>query len=323
MGEPKIEVVDPRDVARLLQWNSLLRDGYAVGRRHVWSRSDDATRVQFQNPHPTRTSVLLIAESDGVAAGAAEAHVHPGDPADVEIAVLDGSRRQGIGRALLDAVRDSLRGTATLMRTETYSGGGIAFAVSEGLHIGTRESRQIVALPLSEGTLAGLAEAPPGIDVLSWSGRCPDEVLEDWARLRSRMSDEVPMGDLTRTAVRADVDAVRRNEQRMSDQGYTLVRSLARANGEAVGYTEILLSRQDPEIVYQDDTFVEERARRRGVARALKVANLRLLASLPESSGARILQTYTEPANAPMLALNRSFGFEEADVLTVLEGPLG
>nr|WP_240740465.1 GNAT family N-acetyltransferase [Microbacterium sp. PI-1] len=87
----------------------------------------------------------------------------------------------------------------------------------------------------------------------------------------------------------------------MSEQGYILVRSLARAGEESVGYTEILLSRSDPEIVHQDDTFVEERVRGRGVGRALKVANARLLMGLPESAGSRILQTYPEPTNTPML----------------------
>jgi predicted GNAT family acetyltransferase len=127
---------------------------------------------------------------------------------------------------------------------------------------------------------------------LSWIGPCPDSLLEGWAVLRSRMSDDVPMGDLTRTAVPADVEAVRRNERRMIDQGYILVRSLARADRDAVGYTEILLSRHDPEIVHQDDTFVEERMRGRGIGRALKMANLRRLMSLPESDSSRFLQTY-------------------------------
>ena len=60
-----------------------------------------------------------------------------------------------------------------------------------------------------------------------------------------------------------------------------------------------------------------------GVGRALKLANLRLLMTLPESSASQFLQTYTAPTNAPMLTLNRSVGFTEVDVLTVLEGPLG
>ncbi len=101
------------------------------------------------------------------------------------------------------------------------------------------------------------------------------------------------------------------------------MRSVARADGEAVGYTEILLSRPDPKIVLQDDTFVAQRVRGRGIGRALKVANLRRLMSLPESSDSRFLQAYTALTNAPMLALNRSVGFEEVDVLTILEGPLG
>lgn len=51
--------------------------------------------------------VLLLAEIDGVPVGAAEAHVHPGEPADVEIAVLDAFRHRGVARALLHAVRNA------------------------------------------------------------------------------------------------------------------------------------------------------------------------------------------------------------------------
>lgn len=317
-----VEVVDPRNVPRLLRWNGILRDGFAVGRRHVWSRSDEATCAQFREPHPTRVAVLLLAEIDGVPVGAAEGHVRPGEPADVEIAVLEGFRRQGVGGALLNALRARLRSVATVMRAETYSDAGVDFARSEGLTVGIREGRQVLGLPLSAHALAALGSAPADVDLLSWSGRCPEKVVESWALLRSRMADEVPMGDLTRTAVSAEVEAVRRNEQRMHDQGYTLVRSLARVEGEAVGYTEILLSRADPEIAFQDDTFVEQHVRGRGIGRALKSANLRQLMRLPESADSRFVQTYTSLTNEPMLALNRSFGFEDIDVLTILEGPL-
>lgn len=237
----RVSTVDPQQVAQLRRWNGLLRDGYAVGRQRVWARSDDAAIAQFQNPHPTRRSVLPLAEIDGVSVGAAEAHANPEEPADVEIAVLDGFRRQGVGRVLLGAVRGTFRTVASTIRAETYSEAGVAFALSEGLDVGVRESRQVLDLPIAL----------------------------------------------------------------------------------AVGYTEILLSRHDPEIVHQDDTFVEERMRGRGIGRALKAANLRQLMSLPESASSRFLQTYTALSNAPMLALNRAIGFEEADILTVLEGPLG
>ncbi|MFJ6533326.1 GNAT family N-acetyltransferase [Microbacterium sp. NPDC091662] len=319
----QITGVDPRDVALLLQWNGLLRDGYAAGREKVWSRSDETTRLQFQNPHPTRRSVLLLAEIDGLAVGAAEAHGHPDEPVDVEIAVLEGFRRRGVARALLHAVRSTLRGTATVMRTETYSDAGVSFARSAGMRVGVRESRQVVDLPLPPGTLDSLPGPPSDVEVVSWVGACPPRLLNGWARLRTHMSEDVPMGDLTRTVVPADIDAVRRNEERMAEQGYALVRSVACVDAHAVGYTEILLSLPDPKIVLQDDTFVEERVRGRGIGRALKTANLRRLMSVPESAGSRFLQTYTALTNEPMLALNRSVGFDEVDVLTVLEGPLG
>ncbi|MGO1907239.1 MULTISPECIES: GNAT family N-acetyltransferase [unclassified Microbacterium] len=319
----RVEVVDRADVRQLLQWNRVLRDGYAVGRQQVWFRSDDATLAQFQDPHPARTSALLIAKIGDVPVGAAEASVDPDEPAEVEVAVLDGFRRRGVGRMLLDAVRDTLRGTATILRTETYSDAGVTFARAEGLNIGIRESRQMVELPLSTAQLAAFPDAPAGINLRSWCGRCPDEVVEDWAELRARMSDDVPMGDLSRSPASVDVDAVRRNERRMHDQGYLLVRSLACTNGDGIGYTEILLSRSDPEIVNQDDTFVDKNFRGRGIGRALKAANLRLLMSVPESAESRSLQTYTALTNEPMLALNRSVGFHGVDTLTVLEGPLG
>ena len=164
--------------------------------------------------------------------------------------------------------------------------------------------------------------AGPGITVRTWRGACPEELLEDWARLNTQMEADVPMGDLTRPAPRSDVEVLRRTERRMDAQGWTLVRALAYDAGLAVGYTEILVSRHDPEIITQDDTLVDRAHRGRGIGRALKLANLENLAGVPELARARWIQTYTALDNAPMLALNRSLGFRGADVLSVLEGAL-
>ena len=97
---------------------------------------------------------------------------------------------------------------------------------------------------------------------------------------------------------------------------------LARREGVAVGYTEILVNRHDPEILTQDDTLVDRAHRGRGIGRALKLANLENLRQVPEAAEARWIQTYTALDNAPMLALNRALGFREADVLSILEGEL-
>jgi GNAT superfamily N-acetyltransferase len=146
--------------------------------------------------------------------------------------------------------------------------------------------------------------------------------VEDWTLLTGQMEADVPMGDLTRSPKRSDVAEVRLNEQRMAEQGWVLVSALAQLDGVSVGYSQIFVSRHDPEIIAQDDTLVDRAHRGRGIGRALKIANLENLSGVPEAHDGRWLQTYTALDNGPMLALNRAFGFREADVLSILEGPI-
>lgn len=139
------------------------------------------------------------------------------------------------------------------------------------------------------------------------------------------MDEDVPLGDLTRTDHHADVAAIRSHEERMDEQGWVLVSSMAEMTGDeplAVGYTEIMVSRHAPEIAVQEDTLVDRAYRGRGIGRALKIANLRQLHDLPEAAAVRWLQTYTATDNEAMLALNAELGFVVADTMTALESPV-
>ena len=322
MSTVRITPVDPTDREALLAWNTLLGEGFNAGREAAWWASDETTLARFADPKPARRSVLLVASIDGERVGAAGAEVDPGDPAEVEISVLPAHRRRGVGTALAAAVREALAGHAEIVQAETYSDAGVAFALAQGLRLGNQEHRMLRDLLLDPAAAHSAPSAASGISVRTWRGACPEELLEDWARLNTQMEADVPMGDLTRPAPRSDVEALRRTERRMDAQGWTLVRALAYDAGLAVGYTEILVSRHDPEIITQDDTLVDRAHRGRGIGRALKLANLENLAGVPELARARWIQTYTALDNAPMLALNRSLGFREADVLSVLEGAL-
>ena len=323
MTTAEIIPVDPSDREALLAWNALLRDGFNAGREAAWWASEESTLAQHGDPKPGRTSVLLLARLDGAPVGAAGAEVDPGDPAEVEISVLPEHRRRGVGRALAAAVREALAGHAEVVQAETYSEAGVAFALDQGMRLGNQEHRLLLPLPLDLEALRGAREPSAGVEIRTWHGACPEELVEDWARLTTQMDADVPMGDLTRPASRGEIEDLRRNEQRMDDQGWTLVRGLALHEGAAVGYTEILVNRHDPEILTQDDTLVDRAHRGRGVGRALKLANLENLRRVPEAAQARWIQTYTALDNAPMLALNRALGFREADVLSILEGTLG
>jgi mycothiol synthase len=319
----RIEAVDVADAAQLVAWNDVLRVGYGAGRSAAWWRSPEATVSQFQTPKPGRGSVALWAWAGEHPVGAAEAHVDPGEPAEVGIAVIPGRRREGIGRALAFAVRQVLAEMAETVRSESYCLEGVRFAVAHGLSIGNRESRQLLGLPVSAQRLEELARVIEGVEIRSWCGSCPEELVEDWARLVGGMATDVPMGELTRSSTVPDVALVRQNEQRMQAAGYLLVRSAASVNGRLVGYTEVFVPTREPHVLLQDDTFVSHDHRRRGIGRALKLANLRTLAALPQASTADWVQTYTAVDNTPMLALNAELGFQEADVMTVLHGRLG
>ncbi|MFI8778016.1 GNAT family N-acetyltransferase [Brachybacterium paraconglomeratum] len=321
MAAVQITPVDPADREALLAWNALLRDGFNAGREAAWWADGESVLAQHQDPKPGRTSVLLVARLDGTPVGAAGAEVDPGDPAEVEISVLPAHRRRGVGRALAAAVREALAGHAEVVQAETYSEAGVGFALDLGMRLGNQEHRLLRAMPLEPGPRAG-ASPSSGIEIRTWHGACPEELVEDCARLTTQMDADVPMGDLTRPASRGEVEELRRSEQRMDDQGWTLVRGLARHEGAAVGYTEILVNRHDPEILTQDDTLVDRAHRGHGIGRALKLANLENLRQVPEAAQARWIQTYTALDNAPMLALNRVLGFREADVLSILEGEL-
>ena len=338
MSDIHVTDVDPAVSEQLLDWNALLRDGFNAGREAAWWASGEATLARFESPKQGRCSVLLVASLDGRPAGAAGAEADPGQPAEVEISVLPQFRRRGVGRALARAVRERLTGRAETAQAETYSQAGVEFGRALGMRVGNTEQRLLLDLPVDLQRLRAKHGRARGVEVRSWIGACPGEVLEDWARLTMQMEEDVPIGDLTRPAPRSDLDSVRLDEQRMEEQGWLLVRSIARLAGVSVGYTQMFLSRHDPEIITQDDTLVDRAHRGYGVGRALKLANLENLSAAlvaaaasagheaaaprsgPLADRARWIQTYTALDNAPMLELNRAFGFRDADLLAVLEG---
>ena len=238
---------------------------------------------------------------------------------------------------MAEAVEDLIRAEATspLVQTETYTRAGTAFAESRGMTVGIEEHRLLLDLPSylqadadrykdsGASTTVPVIRDDPDFSITSWIGPCDEENLDSWARLRAQMDEDVPAGDLTRVAKHADAKAIRCHEQRMAEQGWVLVSSMAHVEDLAIGYTEIMVCAHDPEIVIQEDTLVDRAHRGRGIGRALKVANLRQLPAVPATASAKWVQTHTATDNEPMLALNHDLGFVVADTMTALESRLG
>lgn len=335
MPEIRITRIDPTNEAALVEWNDLMRIAYSDDRTATWWRSPETTLTQFARPRTNERDIALVARLGEEVVGGAEINLAVEAPATVELGIVPPHRRRRFGTALAEAVGQIIRDRdqpSVIVQTETYCPAGVAFAEARGMSIGNEEHRLLLDLPAylradadrykdsGASTTVPVLKENPDFSVTSWIGACPEEVLESWTRLREQMDEDVPVGDLTRSVSHASTAAIRSHEERMDDQGWVLVGSMAHVGDLAVGYTEIMVSDHDPEIVIQEDTLVDRAYRGRGIGRALRVANLRQLPAVPATASAKWVQTHTATNNEPMLALNRDLGFTVADTMTALEG---
>ena len=334
MPEIQITRIAADDESALLTWNDVMRTAYTHDRTAAWWRSAETTLTQFAHPRPGGQDIALVGRLGEEIIGGVEISISPETPTDIELGVLTDHRRRGFGTALAEAAAQFLVDcdeSLAIVQTETYCPAGVAFAQAHGMSVGNEEHWLLLDLPAyleadanrykdsGASTVVPVIREDPDFSVTSWIGACPEEVLESWTQLRAQMDEDVPVGDLTRTAAHASTAAIRSHEERMEEQGWTLVSSMAHVGDLAVGYTEIMVSSHDPQIVIQEDTLVDRAFRGRGIGRALKVANLRQLPAVAATASAQWVQTYTATDNEPMLALNRDLGFFVADTMTALE----
>ncbi len=318
MGDPVVEPVDPFS-GQLAAWHATLRSAYLAGQEVLPWETLRLFTWSMHHPNPRRRRELYAVLDEGELVGASEftySLVESAAPAELEIGVRADRRRQGVGTLLM---RHALKRAAALGRDVLQASFVAAPDVPPGhvpggnllerfgFVVGNVEARLVLDLPY-----AGPTDVPAGdVVIRTWTGACPQDCVAQWAALRQQMNEDVPVGTLTRPNPAYDVAKVRSHEHRMGELGWILVRSMAIRAGTSVGYTELLVDREDPEIVQQEDTLVDRSHRGHGVGAALKAANLTALAGLEPNvmRGMRHVHTWTAPDNAPMQALNARLGF--------------
>jgi GNAT superfamily N-acetyltransferase len=247
----------------------------------------------------------------------------------VEIDVPPRYRRRGVGASLWDWATHRAAGAGrTIFQTEInvpareslQTWPGARFAQRLGFASRQVEDHLVLALPIDSEALNALEASvakPDGYELISWAGPCPEQHQQNYADMRTLMSRDVPIGDLTRDAAVWDVDRLRANEARMAENYVTLV-CMARATaGEPAGYTLIFVSRTNPDHVSQDDTFVTRAHRGHNLGTLLKAANLRQLEQ--HRGGRRWLHTWTAETNGAMRNVNARFGFQTVEKLYEME----
>ncbi|GAA3809335.1 GNAT family N-acetyltransferase [Cellulomonas soli] len=260
---------------------------------------------------------------------------------EVDLGVRPAARRRGIGSALHDAALEVARVhgrtmlTTTTQQTSEPTDGplalapstgsgrlhrddpGVRFALTRGWSLEQVSRYSVLDVPLPADVLAAhraaaQAVAGPDVRVVLWESRCPDEWVDQFALLQTRMSTDVPHGGIARHADVWDAARVRTIEQQFLDQGlgYLVAAAEHVPTRTLVAFTALAATPVTDEFVFQNDTLVMREHRGRRLGMLVKTANLQRLAA--ERPAVQRVGTWNAEENAHMLAINVALGFRPA-----------
>ncbi|MCQ1945629.1 MULTISPECIES: GNAT family N-acetyltransferase [unclassified Arthrobacter] len=307
--------------------------------REFWGNDDFYGPPQAQlagrRSTPSRRREILAARAGADIVGAALVNLPLTDnlhSGTVNVVVAPSARRRGVGtqlyaaaeqlaaadnRRMLMAETDHLlsdetgpiAGTASLVPQDAAA--LFASALGFSLELVDRVSRLELGSPADDEAVLEQARAAAGADyeLVFWSGACPADLVDAYALLRQKMSIDAPMGGLELAEEAWNEARVRESEAQARDMDAEVLVSAARkvATGELAGHTVLEIFRNNPAVVYQDDTLVLEGHRGNRLGMLLKAANLvRLREAVPE---ARRVYTWNAEENRYMLSINERLGF--------------
>lgn len=292
-----------------------------------------------------------FAELDGQPVGYANLRIDLRDAPDVGnalIYVLPEHRRRGIGSQLLATLNGfvserGLRKLVAWMDTPVPTGetvspahgvgavpadhDGIKMALRDGYKLGQveRVSRYDFTKPLvdpQEAFAQAKAKAGDDYEIVTWIGPAPDELLDDIARLKERMTRDVPSGDLEMTEQHWDADRVRETDEQYGSS-FKFYRAVARhvPTGTLVGLNDLVRDKSnDKAFVEQWDTVVLAAHRGHRLGMLVKAANI--LQVREAEPTAKSIITWNAEENRHMLAVNEALGFHEFMREAAFEKPL-
>lgn len=261
--------------------------------------------------------------------------------AHLDFGVRPAFRGQGIGTALYDAAEALVRadgrtnltmstdqraeppeGPDTLAAT-TGSGrvstadAGTRFALERGFVLEQVARYSQFDLPFDPAFVAdhrAQAEATAGPDygIVTWRGSAPEEWVDQFALLNTRMSTDAPLGGLDLQEDLWDAERIRVTEKQFEERGIELLVLAAEhlPTHTLAAFTAFMAVPNTDEFVHQHDTLVLKEHRGKRLGMLVKTANLQRLAA--ERPSVRRIGTWNAEENSYMLAINVALGFRPA-----------
>jgi GNAT superfamily N-acetyltransferase len=247
--------------------------------------------------------VLALRDGQPVGTGAGEIVPTLADKAWLILEVLPGARRAGAGTALLDHLRGWARdhGAAHVeVSVEEDDPESVAFAERRGFTEIGRESRLVLEL---DGFEPPPVDLPAGIDQIATLAERP-ELIRGLYEVALEASPDIP-GEEDDPVSPFD-QWVREELGGLGDRPDAIF--VALAGDEVAGYSKFHVPLARPDELMHDLTGVKRAWRGRGVAGALKRAQLHWA----KGRGVRRLVTMNEVRNEPIRRLNERLGYQLA-----------
>ena len=245
--------------------------------------------------------------------GGASAAIEPRSPiAWVSVSVLPAERGRGVGSALFEAIsrwggeRGHREAEGMIAEGDAAA---LAFAAHRGFSVrGREEALELELAALEPPPVA----APDGVELTTLAVR--PELARGVYEVAREATPDIPGEE--------DSDFAPFEEWARHDLGGPGDRAdatfLAIAGDEVVGYAKFSLTSAQPTVAHHDLTAVKRAWRGRGIARALKAAQIRWA----KEHGYERLATKNEERNAPIKRLNEHFGYRAARAWIFVRGPL-
>ena len=262
----------------------------------------------------------------------------------IDVSVRPQARGKGLGSALWDTALERARSIGrTVILSSTGHGfepsadspnalaaptgsgrlprddPGARFAQKRGFALEQVERHSMLPVPVSPELLArsrAEAELAAGQEysLVTWADRVPDEWMEQYCVLQTRMSTDAPVAGLDFREEVWDAERVENIHQSLvaAGKGTFVTAALHRATGALAGFTEMETLRDKPEVVYQENTLVLSDHRGHRLGMLVKAANLQLLAD--HRPHVRRVHTWNAEENSFMLDINVALGFRRASV---------
>lgn len=260
----------------------------------------------------------------------------------VYVGVDPARRRRGVGTALWDAALEVARAEGRrviqsdssfapepppgpdALEAPTGSGrvpahdDGTTFALHRGFTLEQVMRHSVLDLPVAPAVLDPLrtaaTERSDGYRVHVWTDEVPEEWIDQFAVLETRMSTDAPSGGLDLEEDPWDAQRVRAASREIHDrgQGYVIAAAEHAASGTLAAFSMVAYPHDRPEVVFQEDTLALREHRGRSLGMLVKVAVLDELARARPSS--RRVHTWNAQENAHMLAINVALGFAPTSV---------